>query len=106
MATTEELRDDVHEAPEDDAEEREHDDAESEKSNGKAKKELPAAAQPKVFERKSGAGLRNILTITRREFKAYFDSIVAYVVVCLTLLIVGVWFFFFGFWQVERASVS
>jgi len=104
MATTEELRDDVTEAPEEDAE---HDDeVESEKSGGKAKKELPAAAQPKVFERKAGAGLRNIFTITKREFKAYFDSIVAYVVVCLTLLIVGVWFFFFGFWQVERASVS
>ncbi len=102
MATTEELRDDVHEADE----AAEHEEEESDESNGKSKKELPATAQPKVFERKPGAGLRNILTITRREFKAYFDSIVAYVVVCLTLLIVGVWFFFFGFWQVDRASVS
>ena len=101
MATTEELTDDVHEADEAAEHEEEH-----EESNGKSKKELPAAAAPKVFERKPGAGLKNILTITRREFKAYFDSIVAYVVVCLTLLIVGTWFFFFGFWQVDRASVS
>jgi ABC-2 type transport system permease protein len=105
MATTEELRDDVHEA--DEADERDSDEGEeSKESGGDARKDLPATTQPKVFERKAGAGLRNVLTITRREFKAYFDSIVAYVVVCLTLLIVGVWFFFFGFWQVERASVS
>ncbi len=99
MATTEELRDDVTSADE-------TEESGEEGSHGKSRKDLPTAAAPKVFERRSGSGLRNVMTITRREFKSYFDSIVAYVVVCGTLLVVGVWFFYFGFWQVERASMS
>jgi ABC-2 type transport system permease protein len=52
---------------------------------------------------------RNILTIALRELRAYFDSLVAYVVIGGSLLGLGVYFFFFqsgGFWQVDRASMS
>src|SRR5579863_1070922 len=52
---------------------------------------------------------RNILTIALRELRAYFDSLVAYVVIGGSLLGLGVFFFFFqqgGFWQVDRASMS
>jgi ABC-2 type transport system permease protein len=52
---------------------------------------------------------RNILTIALRELRAYFDSLVAYVVIGGSLVGLGVFFFFFqqgGFWQVDRASMS
>src|SRR5450432_1473839 len=52
--------------------------------------------------------VRNVLTITKREFRAYFDSLVAYVVVGVSMLLLGLYFFFFhgGFWQVDRATMS
>jgi ABC-2 type transport system permease protein len=52
---------------------------------------------------------RNILTIAVRELRAYFDSLVAYVVIGGSLLGLGIFFFLFqqgGFWQVDRASMS
>ncbi len=51
------------------------------------------------------------LTIAKREFRSYFDSPLAYVVVCLSLLLLG-FIVFFGvprylppFWQADQASV-
>ena len=46
------------------------------------------------------------LTIARRELRASFDSPVAYVVICLSLVALGLFFFYFagGFWQANRAS--
>ena len=60
---------------------------------------------------RSGGGLsgRNIFTIAMRELRAYFDSLVAYVVIGGSLLGLGIYFFLFqqgGFWQVDRASMS
>lgn len=53
------------------------------------------------------------LTIARREFRSYFDSPLAYVVICLGMILLGVFFFlvddpFFGgaFWAVGRASLT
>jgi len=48
------------------------------------------------------------LTIARREFKAYFDSPIAYVVICLSFLMLGVSVFVWPgkFWQVDRATLS
>jgi ABC-2 type transport system permease protein len=52
--------------------------------------------------------MKNILTIATRELKAYFDSLVAYVVLSGTMLGLGLWFFLFqgGFWQVDRATMG
>ena len=49
-----------------------------------------------------------MLIIARREFRAYFDSPLAYVVICLSFLALGAFFFLVGggFWQIDRASVS
>ena len=49
-----------------------------------------------------------MLTIAKREFRSYFDSPLAYVVICLCYLVLGVFFFNVGntFWQVDRASVA
>jgi ABC-2 type transport system permease protein len=49
-----------------------------------------------------------MLIIARREFRSYFDSPLAYVVICLSFLVLGAFFFLVsgGFWQVDRATVS
>ena len=49
--------------------------------------------------------MKATLTIARREFRSYFDSPLAYVVICLGLFLLGVFFFYRGgFWQVDRAT--
>lgn len=49
-----------------------------------------------------------MLIIAKREFRSYFDSPLAYVVICLSFLVLGAFFFLVGggFWQIDRASVS
>ena len=50
-----------------------------------------------------------MLTIAKREFRSYFDSPLAYVVICLSFIVLGSLFFLWprgGFWQIDRASVS
>ncbi len=51
-----------------------------------------------------------LVTIARREFRAYWDSPLAYVVICLGFLGLGVVFFTNildqGFWQVDRATLQ
>lgn len=49
-----------------------------------------------------------LLIIAKREFRSYFDSPLAYVVICLSFLVLGAFFFLVGssFWQVDRATVS
>jgi ABC-2 type transport system permease protein len=48
------------------------------------------------------------LSIARREFRSYFDSPVAYVVICLGLFAMGLFFFEYGggFFQSNRASMQ
>ncbi len=49
-----------------------------------------------------------LLTIARREFRSYFDSPLAYVVICLSFLALGLMFFIYrgGFWQADKASLQ
>jgi len=49
-----------------------------------------------------------MVTIARREFRSNFDSPLAYVVICLSFLGLGLFFFLFhgGFWQLDKASVQ
>jgi len=47
------------------------------------------------------------LTIARREFRSSFDSPLAYVVICIGLVMLGIFFFFVNdFWQSDRATLS
>jgi ABC-2 type transport system permease protein len=47
-----------------------------------------------------------MMTIAKREFRSYFDSPLAYVVMCLTFLLLGLAIFLYGgFWQIDRASL-
>lgn len=46
------------------------------------------------------------LTIAKREFRSSFDSPLAYVVICIGLVMLGIFFFFVqDFWQLDRASL-
>ena len=49
-----------------------------------------------------------MLSIAKREFRSYFDSPLAYIVICLSFLGLGLMFFVFGggFWQADRSSVE
>ncbi len=49
-----------------------------------------------------------MMTIAKREFRSYFDSPLAYVVICLSFLGLGLAFFEYrgGFWQVDQASLQ
>ena len=46
------------------------------------------------------------LTIAKRELRANFDSAALYVVVCICLPVLALFFFYYegGFWQADRAS--
>src|SRR4029453_11667021 len=52
--------------------------------------------------------MNTTFVIAKREFKSYFDSPLAYVVICLSLFLLGVGVFWWPrpFWQIERASLS
>jgi ABC-2 type transport system permease protein len=67
-------------------------------SSSSSRASTPASAPPG----------KNVYTIALRELRAYFDSLVAYVVLGGSLLGLGIWFFLFqgGFWQVDRATMS
>jgi ABC-2 type transport system permease protein len=49
-----------------------------------------------------------MLTIAKREFRSYFESPLAYVVICVSFLALGGFFFMYrgGFWQVDRATLQ
>src|SRR6478736_6680041 len=49
-----------------------------------------------------------MMIIAKREFRSYFDSPIAYIVICLSFFALGLMFFFLngGFWQLDRASIS
>jgi ABC-2 type transport system permease protein len=48
-----------------------------------------------------------MLVIAKREFRSYFDSPLAYVVICVSFLLMGIFFFLIGgFWQLDRASLQ
>ena len=49
-----------------------------------------------------------LMIIAKREFRSYFDSPLAYIVICLSFFALGLMFFFLngGFWQLDRASVA
>lgn len=52
--------------------------------------------------------MSSLLTIAKREFRSYFDSPVAYVVICLSFFGLGLMFFMYrgGFWQLDRATMQ
>ena len=70
-------------------------------------KDAPGGAGTAAHVRQ-GSGLRNIWTIMKREIAAYFNSPVAFILICVTLVGLGGFFFLYegGVWQADRASMS
>jgi ABC-2 type transport system permease protein len=57
---------------------------------------------------RSGSGAKNVWTIMKREVASYFNSPLAYILICVTLVGLGAYFFWYegGVWQADRASMS
>jgi ABC-2 type transport system permease protein len=106
MSTAELDKDEDLEKEEESEEEEEEDEEEEE-----APKKSEAKPAPVRSSASSDSGfvstLKNTWTIAKRELRAYFDSLVAYVVIGLSMLGLGGYFFFYqgGFWQVDRATM-
>jgi ABC-2 type transport system permease protein len=69
----------------------------------------PTATQSKASVEAGGSSTRNVITIFIRELGSLFNSLVAYVVLGLSMLGLGIYFFLMqngGFWQVDRASLA
>jgi ABC-2 type transport system permease protein len=107
MSTAELDKDEDLEDKEEESEEEEEEDEEEEE----APKKSEAKPAPVRSSASSDSGfvstLKNTWTIAKRELRAYFDSLVAYVVIGLSMLGLGGYFFFYqgGFWQVDRATM-
>jgi ABC-2 type transport system permease protein len=109
--STAELDKDDHLDEEEEESEEEEDEDEDEDEDEEAPKKSEAKPAPVKSSASSDSGmlssLRNTWTIAKRELRAYFDSLVAYVVIGLSMLGLGGYFFFYqgGFWQVDRATM-
>jgi ABC-2 type transport system permease protein len=98
-----------------DLEKEEESEEEEEEEEDEEEEEAPKKSEAKPAPVKSSASsdsgfistLKNTWTIAKRELRAYFDSLVAYVVIGLSMLGLGGYFFFYqgGFWQVDRATM-
>ena len=90
----------------DENEEDEEENEEDEEENEEDEEEDEEEADEK--EGKKDLAMPPTLSIAKREFLSYFNSPLAYVVICATQLILGMLFFLFkgGFWQVDRASLD
>ena len=49
-----------------------------------------------------------MMTIARRELAAYFNSVVTYIVIGASMLVLGLYFYMYkgGFWQVDRVTMQ
>ena len=101
--------DDEGEDEEDDEEEQEsdEDEAPSRKSGARPAK-LEHIAPGTLPSLGAAYSARNVLSIGLRELRSYFDSLVAYVVIGLSMLGIGAYFFLYqgGFWNIDRATMG
>lgn len=84
-------------------------DDEDDKAEAKAKARADSYEGPRekvVIDRPSSAKM--VWTVAAREISSYLHSPITYIVVSASLVIFGLWFFYYrgGFWQVDRASMS
>ena len=95
--------------------ESESEDEESEEeSDDEDEDEAPKAATKKAtFDHVAAPQVRasftkNLWTITKREFAGYFNSALAYIVISASMVLFGLYFFFYqgGIWQIDRASMG
>lgn len=92
------------------------DDGDDEESNGssssgkiatKADSIAPSGTKEKLVLHRPSS-LRMVWTLAKREISGYLNSAITYIVIAASLIVMGLWFFFYkgGFWQVDRASMA
>ncbi len=88
--------------------ERDDDEGDDEERENGASKAVEAASSKEkvVIDRPSST--RMVWTIARRELAAYFHSPISYIVISASLVVLGLYFFFYksGFWDVNRATMT
>jgi len=100
---------DAEERDEDERDE-DDDDGDDEESNGSSARARAAVEMSKgeklVLDRPSSA--RMVWTLAKREISANLNSAITYIVIAASLVLFGLWFFFYkgGFWQIDRASMQ
>jgi ABC-2 type transport system permease protein len=109
------------ESDDEDSDEEESDDDDDDEAPPSSKKPRAKAAPARPEKRSTtrstttvgrehnGSSVKNVLTIGKREMRSYFDSLIAYVVIGLSTLGLGIYFFLMqagGFWEVDRASMA
>jgi hypothetical protein len=71
--------------------------------------ENQASSPARAASKNRASGANVIAAIFKREFAGYLNTPVAYILMTGTLLVLGVYFFFYnsgGFWQIDRASMT
>jgi ABC-2 type transport system permease protein len=92
-----------------DSEEGSDDDEAPPSSRKPRAKAAPEKRTTTVGREANSSWLKNVFTIAKREMRSYFDSLIAYVVIGLSTLGLGIYFFLMqsgGFWEVDRASMA
>lgn len=106
-ASREEEERDEEESDDDESDDDGDGDDADDKSDAKARAEAYEGPREKVvLDRPSSAKM--VWTVASREVSSYLHSPITYIVVSASLVIFGLWFFYYrgGFWQVDRASMS
>jgi ABC-2 type transport system permease protein len=78
------------------------------KSENRSAKANTSSSGQGAVDGRSGNGFKNIWTIMLRELGSYFNTPLAYILICITLVGLGVHFFLIsgGVWQANRASMA
>lgn len=94
------------EEEEDDDESEEDDDSDSAATRPMKANEAPAPREKVVIDRPSSIAM--VGTIARREFASYFNSVITYIVIGVSMAALGGHFFTYkgGFWSVDRVTMQ
>ena len=89
-----------------DEEEDEEEDEEDDRDSDRRDSQPTFPTQKVAIDRPSS--FKMILTIAGRELGSYFNSAISYIVIGVSMLVLGLYFFYYkgGFWQIDRATMT
>jgi len=90
----------------DDDDEDDDDDNESSAPKAKVIVDDGSSGEKIVLDRPSS--VKMVWTLAKREINGQLNSAISYIVIAASLIVMGLWFFFYkgGFWQIDRASMQ
>ncbi|MCL2723326.1 MAG: ABC transporter permease subunit [Polyangiaceae bacterium] len=97
----------LHASAEESSDDREQDAEPSERKSSRRDASEDAGSTEKIIlDRPSSAKM--IWTVAKREIASYLQSPITYIVISVSLVVLGLWFFLYkgGFWQIDRASTT